>query len=327
MRRREFITLLSGAAATVPFAVRAQQPTAPPIGFLSSRSPEESAGHAAACLEGLKAFGYVDGKTATVRYRWAKGEYERLPSLAKELAGLNPAVMIAGGGTPSARAAKAATSSIPILFVSSDPVAAGLVVSLSRPGANVTGVSIMSGELGGKRLELLAQLVPHADVVAWLTNPKDRGDAESQAHDVQVAARTLGRRLVVVGASTEAELEQSLSALVTSGAGALVVQNDPFFDSRRDQLIALAAEHRIPAIYHIREFPAGGGLMSYGPSLADAYHQAGIMAGRILKGASVADLPVVQPTRFELVINLKTAGALGLKVPPSLLAQADEVIE
>ncbi len=310
MRRREFMAFLGGAALAWPLAARAQQPTAPLIGFLSSRSPEESAGHAAACLQGLKAFGYVDGKTATVEYRWAKGAYERLPALAKELAGLHPAVMIAGGGIPSARAAKAATSSIPILLVSSDPVAAGLVVSLSRPGA-----------------KLLAQLVPHADVVAWLTNPQDRGDAESQAQDVQVAARTLGRRLVVVGASTEAELQQSFSALVKSGAGALVVQNDPFFDSRRDQLVALAAQHGIPAIYHIREFPAGGGLMSYGPSLADAYHQAGIMAGRILKGANVADLPVVQPTRFELVINLKTAGALGLKVPPSLLAQADEVIE
>jgi putative ABC transport system substrate-binding protein len=326
MRRREFIRFIGGAFA-FPVTARAQQPTVPLIGFLSSRSPEESAGHAAACLQGLKAFGYVDGQTAKIEYRWARGEYERLPALANELAGLHPTLMIAGGGIPSARAAKAATSSIPVLFIGGDPVAAGLVTSLNRPAGNVTGVSIMSGELGGKRLELLAQLVPHAEVVALLTNPQDRGDAESQMKDVQVAARTLGRRLVVVGASTEPELERSFSALAESGASAVVVQNDPFFDSRRDQLVALAAQRRIPAIYHIREFPAGGGLMSYGPSLADAYHQAGIMAGRILKGASVADLPVVQPTRFELVINLKTAGALGLTVPPSLLAQADEVIE
>ena len=327
MRRRKFITLLGGATLAWPLGARAQQPAVPLIGFLSSRSPEESAGHAAACLQGLKAFGYVDGQTATVEYRWARGEYDRLPTLANELAGLHPAVMIAGGGIPSARAAKAATSSIPVIFIGGDAVGAGLVASLNRPAGNVTGVSIMSGELGGKRLELLAQLVPHADAVALLTNPQDQGDADSQTKDVQVAARTLGRRLVVVGASTEPELERSFSALVESGASALVVQNDPFFDSRRDQLLALAAQHSIPAIYHIREFPAGGGLMSYGPSLADAYHQAGVMAGRILKGASVGDLPVVQPTRFELVLNLKTAGALGLTVPPSLLAQAGEVIE
>jgi putative tryptophan/tyrosine transport system substrate-binding protein len=326
MRRREFISLLGGAVLA-PLAARAQQRDVPVIAFLSSRSPEEAAGHTSAFLQGLKAFGYVDGQTARIEYRWARGQYERLPALASELSALRPAVIIAGGGVPSARAAKAASSTVPVIFLGGDPVAAGLVASLNRPDGNATGVSLMSGVLGGKRLELLAQLVPKADVVALLTNPQDVGDAESHTQDVQAAARTLGRRLIVVGASAEPELERSFTALVAGGATAVVVQNDPFFDTRRDQLIALAARHKIAAIYHIREFPAAGGLMSYGPSLADAYHQLGIQAGRILKGANVADLPVVQPTHFELVLNLNTAKALDLPVPPTLLAQADEVIE
>jgi putative tryptophan/tyrosine transport system substrate-binding protein len=327
VRRREFLGLLGGAFFS-PLAARAQQPAGPVIAFLSSRSPEEAAGHTAAFLQGLKAFGYVDGQNAAIEYRWARGQYDRLPALAGELAGLRPAVMATGGGTPAARAAKSATPSIPILFViGDDPVTAGLVASLNRPGGNATGVSLMSGALGGKRLELLAQLVPKADVVALLTNPQDRADAESQIQDVQAAAHSLGRRLVVVGASTETELERGFAALAQSGATALVVQNDPFFDSRRDQLVALAARRGIATIYHIREFPAAGGLMSYGPSLTGAYHQMGIQTGRILKGANAADLPVVRPTQFELVINLKTAKALGLAVPPTLLAQADEVIE
>jgi putative ABC transport system substrate-binding protein len=326
MRRREFVGLLGGAFAA-PLAARAQQPAGPVIAFLSSRSPEEAAGHTAAFLQGLKAFGYVDGQTARIEYRWARGQYDRLPALASELAGLRPAVIVAGGGVPSARAAKAANPTIPVIFLGGDPVTAGLVASMNRPGGNATGVCLMSGVLGGKRLELLAQMIPNAGVVALLTNPQDVGDAESQTQDVQAAARTLGRRLIVVGASTEPELERSFAALVEGGATAVVVQNDPFFDTRRDQLIALAGRHRIAAIYHIREFPAAGGLMSYGPSLADAYQQVGIQAGRVLKGANVADLPVVQPTHFELVLNLKTAKALGLAVPPTLLAQADEVIE
>jgi ABC-type uncharacterized transport system substrate-binding protein len=326
MRRREFISLLGGAILS-PLPARAQQRDVPVIAFLSSRAPEEAAGHTSAFLQGLKAFGYVDGQTARIEYRWARGEYERLPALASELSALRPAVIVAGGGVPSARAAKAANPALPVIFLGGDPVAAGLVTSLNRPGGSATGVSLMSGVLGGKRLELLAQLVPKADVVALLTNPQDVGDAESHTQDVQAAARTLGRRLIVVGASAEPELERSFTALVQGGATAVVVQNDPFFDSRRDQLIALAARHKIAAIYHIREFPAAGGLMSYGPSLADAYHQVGIQVGRVLKGANVADLPVVQPTKFELVLNLKTAQALDLPVPPTLLAQADEVIE
>jgi putative ABC transport system substrate-binding protein len=326
MKRRDFIGLLGGAFA-LPLSGNAEEQGMPMIGFLSSRSPDDSAPHLAACLEGLKAFGYVDGRTASIVYRWASGDYERLPTLANEIVSLHPAVIIAGGGIPSARAAGTATSSIPVLFIGGDPVVAGLVTSLNRPTGNITGVSILSGELGGKRLELLTQLVPPAEVIGLLTNPQDRGDADAQIKDVQIAARILGRRLVVVGASTGPDLDKSFSVAVDSGVTALVVQNDPFFDTVRAQMIALAARYRLPTIYHIREFPAGGGLMSYGPSLADAYRQAGILAGRVLKGTKVTDLPVVQPTKFELVINLRTAAALGLTVPPTLLAQADEVIE
>jgi putative tryptophan/tyrosine transport system substrate-binding protein len=323
IRRRSFIAQI-GAAAAWPVLARAQQSNPALIGLLSSRSREEAAAQTAGLLQGLKAFGYVDGQTAKIEYRWADGDYARLPALAKELVALQPAIIITAG-PPSARAAKAATSSIPIVFVTGDGVAEGLVPSLARPVGNITGVNIMSGELGGKRLALLTQLVPQAEIVAFLTNPQNRGDAATQ--DARAAAGTLGRQLVVVAASSEAEIDTSFAELVKSGAKALVVQNDPFFDSRRAQLIALAAQRRIPAIYHIREFTADGGLMSYGSSLSDAYRQAGVQAGRVLKGTGVTDLPVLQPTRFELVINLKTAAALGLTVPPALLAQADEVIE
>lgn len=325
MRRREFITLIGGAVAW-PLSLRAQQRAVPLIGFLSSRSPEEAAGHTSAFLQGLKAFGYVDGQSVAIEYRWARGQYGRLSTLANELVALHPAVIVAPGGTPSARAAKAATSSIPVLFVTSGTVEAGLVASLNQPGGNASGVDLMTGALGGKRLELLTQLVPQAEIVGLLTNPQGE-NAEPEIRDVQAAAHALGRRPVVVRASTETELERSFSTLVGSGVTALVVENDPSFDARRDQLMALAAHHRIPAIYHIREFPAAGGLMSYGPSLVDGYYQLGVQTGRVLKGAKVADLPVVRPTRFELVINMKTAGTLGLTVPPTLFAQADEVIE
>jgi putative tryptophan/tyrosine transport system substrate-binding protein len=327
MRRRNFIAGLASTTAAWPVAARAQQSGVVLIGFLSSRSREEAAGQTAALLQGLKAFGYIDGQTAKIEYRWAEGDYARLPVLAKELASLQPAIIIAGGGTPSARAAKSATSSIPVVFITGDAVADGLVPNLARPVGNITGVSIMSGELGAKRFGFLMQLVPQAGVVALLINPLNRGDAVTQTQDVRAAASTLGRQLVVVAASSEPELETSFAEVVKSGAKALVVQNDPFFDVRRARLIELAAERRIPAIYHIREFPADGGLMSYGASLTDAYRQAGVQAGRVLKGANVIDLPVLQPTRFELVINLKTAAALGLTVPPALLAEADEVIE
>ena len=328
MRRREVIAGIAGWAAAWPLAVvRAQQQALPLVGFLSSRSREDSAAHTAGFLQGLKAFGYVDGQTARIEYRWADGDYGRLPELARELVALQPALMAAGGGRPSARAVKAATSSIPIVFVTGDPVAEGLVASLARPGGNITGFSIMSGELGGKRLEVIARLVPKAGVAGLLTNPQIPITAAAQTKDVGAAAKELGLRLVVVGASTEPELETGFATLAKAEAKALVVQNDPFFDASRDRLVALAAQWRIPAIFHIREFPADGGLMSYGPSLVDAYRQMGIQAGRILRGANINDLPVMQPTRFELVINVKTARALGLTVPPALLAEADEVIE
>ena len=327
MRRRDFIAQLSGTAAGWPLVARAQQQAVPLIGFLSSRSREESAAHTAGFLQGLKAFGYLDGQTARIEYRWASGDYERLPVLARELVALQPAIMAAGGGAPSVRAAKAATSSVPIVFVTGEPVAARLVASLARPGGNITGVGIMSDELGGKRLELLMRMVPNADVVGLLTNPQYPDAAAVQTRDVGAAAKALGPRLVVVGANTEPELDTSFESLAKAGVKALVVQNDPAFDAWRERLIALAAKWRLPTIFHIREFPADGALMSYGASLVDAYRQMGIQAGRILKGANINELPVLRPTRFELVINLKTARALGIAVPPALLAEADEVIE
>lgn len=316
-----------GGTIAWPLAARAQQQAVPLIGFLSSRSQEESAAHTAGFLQGLKAFGYIDGQTAKIEYKWASGDYGRLPALAKELVTLQPAILAAGGASPSVRAAKAATSSIPIVCVSGDLVAEGLVASLARPGGNITGFSIMSNELGAKRLELVVRLVSQADAVGLLTDPRIPTTAAAQTQDVGAAAKGLGLRLVVVGASTEPELETSFAALAKAGVKALVVQNDPFFDAHRDRLVALTAQWRIPAIFHIREYPADGGLMSYGPSLVDAYRQMGILAGRILKGANVNDLPVMRPTQFELVINLNTARALGLTVPPALLAEADEVIE
>jgi putative ABC transport system substrate-binding protein len=326
LRRRGFIAGL-GSAAACAIAARAQQPGMPLIGFLTSRSQEEAASHLAAFIQGLKAFGYVDGQNVVIDYRWARGQYDQLPVLASELAARRPAVLVAAGGSPSAFAAAKASRTIPIVFLlGDDPVKTGLVASLNRPGGNITGVNIVSATLGGKRLELLSRLVPSAGVLGLLVN-QHNADAGSQADDVGAAARSLGRRLVVDRASTEAELESSVAALVDAGVGALVVENDPFFDTRRDQLVALTGRYALPAIYHIREFPAAGGLMSYGASLLDGYYQLGIQTGRLLKGAIAAELPIMQPTRFELVINLKTAASLGLTAPPSLLAQADEIIE
>jgi putative ABC transport system substrate-binding protein len=324
MRRRRFIA--SVAAAACPLGARAQQVAIPLIGFLSVRSPEEASRHAAAFIEGLKTFGYVDGKNVAIAYRWARGRYDELAALVGELIAMRPALIVTTGGIASARAAKAATSSIPILFVASDVERAGLVAKLSAPGGNATGVDFMTGELGAKRLELLTQLVPGAAIVGLLTNPEGEA-AAAYTEEVRSAVRASGRRLVVVNASTAGELEESFAVLAKEGARALVVENNAAFDTHRDQLIALAAARRLPAIYHIREFPAAGGLMSYGASLVEGYRQLGIQTGRVLRGAKVADLPVVRPTRFELVINLRTAASLGVTVPPILIAQADEVIE
>jgi putative ABC transport system substrate-binding protein len=326
MRRREFLGFLGGGIATLPVVAHAQQPSMPLIGFLSSRTPEDSRPHLAGFLRGLEAFGYVDGKTATIEYRWANGQYDQLPKLASELTNLRPAIIIAAGGAPSARAAKQATSSIPVFFVTSDSVQEGLVASLNRPGGNVTGVDIMSGELTGKRLEVLAQLVPSGGAIAFLANSSGRLSG-SKAKDAERAARALGRAFVFVDAGTDTEIDSVFSNLAQSKVGGVVVENDPFFDSRREHLIRLTAQRSIPAIYHIREFPVAGGLMSYGASLVDAYYQMAIQAGRFLKGANIADLPIVRPTKFELTLNLKTAKALGLTIPPNLLAISDEVIE
>jgi ABC-type uncharacterized transport system substrate-binding protein len=325
MKRREFITLLGGATAW-PIAARGQRSAAPLIGFLSSRSHEDSRPHLAGFLRGLEAFGYVDGRSATIEYRWANGQYDQLPKLASELANLHPTIIAAPGGTPSARAAKLATNTIPIFFVTSDSVDEGLIASLNRPGGNITGVDIMSGELTGKRLELLGRLVSSDGAIAFLTNPSGQRSS-SRAKDFEGAARSLSRSFVVVDASTDAELDSIFSKLAEKKVGGVVVENDPFFDSRREYLIRLTAQRSIPAVYHIRDFPVTGGLMSYGASLVEAYYQMGVQVGRFLKGANIADLPVVRPTKFELTLNLTTAKTLGLNIPPAFLAIADEVIE
>jgi putative ABC transport system substrate-binding protein len=325
MRRRELVLLLGGAMAAAR-ALRAQQKAMPAIGFLSSRSPGEAATVVAAFHQGLAETGYVEAQNLAIEYRWAEGLYDRLPALAADLVGRMVDVIVATGGTPSALAAKNATSTIPIVFVSSDPVKYGLVASFARPGGNATGFSVLGDELLPKRLELLSELVPQARMIALLVNPNNT-DTERSIGDVQEAARAKGVQLHILKAGTESGIDAAFASLVESHAGPLVVGADPFFDTRREQLVALASRHAIPAIYWLREFAAVGGLISYGPSLIGAYRQAGIYAGRILKGSKPADLPVQQPTSFELVVNLKTAKQLGLTVPPSILARADEVIE
>jgi putative ABC transport system substrate-binding protein len=325
MRRRELVLLLGGAMAAAR-ALRAQEKAMPAIGFLSSRSPGEAATVVAAFHQGLAETGYVEAQNLAIEYRWAEGRYDRLPALAADLVGRMVDVIVATGGTPSALAAKNATSTIPIVFVSSDPVKYGLVASFARPGGNATGFSVLGDELLPKRLELLSELVPQARMIALLVNPNNT-DTERSIGDVQEAARAKGVQLHISKAGTESGIDAAFASLVESHAGPLVVGADPFFDTRREQLVALASRHAIPAIYWLREFAAVGGLISYGPSLIGAYRQAGIYAGRILKGSKPADLPVQQPTSFELVVNLKTAKQLGLTVPPSILARADEVIE
>ena len=324
MRRREFLGLVAGGIAWP--AVGTAQEQLPLIGFLSSRSPADSKPHLAGFLRGLEAFGYVDGKTARIEYRWADGHYEQLRKLASELTALQPVVIVGAGGAPSARAAKSVTATIPITFVTSDSVSEGVVVSLNKPGANITGVDLMSGELTAKRLELLSQVVPAGGVFGFLTNPKGV-QSSLRTKDFELAAPTMGREPLIVGASSDAEIDIAFAALVQKRVAGLVVENDPFFDSRRDRLIQLTAERSIPAIYHIREFPLGRGLMSYGANLVDAYNQMGVLVGRILKGANVADMPVVRPTKFELAVNLGTAKKLGLTMPPTVLAIADELID
>ena len=325
MKRRELMLLLGGAM-TAPHALRAQQKAMPVIGFLGSSSPDPYAPFVAAFHQGLSETGYVEGENATIEYRWAEGRYDRLPALAADLVGRKVDLIATSGGPPSARAAKNATSKIPIVFVVGDPVEDGLVTSLARSGGNLTGLSLLVVELTPKLLELLSDLVPRARVIALLVNPNN-SNAARIIRDVREAARAKAVQLHILRAGTDSEIEAAFATLVQLQVGALVVGADPFFYSLRDQLLALAAHHAVPAIYDLREFAAAGGLISYRPSLAAAYRQAGIYAGRILKGAKPADLPVQQPTTFELVVNLKTATSLGLTIPPAILARADEVIE
>jgi ABC-type uncharacterized transport system substrate-binding protein len=326
MRRRQLLLLLGGAmAATRP--LRAQQKAMPVIGYLNSTSPGPAAPFVAAFHQGLSETGYVEGQNVAIEYRWAEGHYDRLPGLAADLVGRKVDVIATSGGDRSALAAKTTTSKIPIVSViGGDPVAADLVASLARPGGNLTGVSFLTAELMPKRLELLSELVPQAAVIALLVNPNNP-QTERVMRDVQKGARAKGVQLRLLKASTEGEIDAAFVSLVQLHTGALVVQADPFFNSRREQLVALTSRHAVPAIYETREFPASGGLISYGTSLTAVYRQVGIYVGKILKGAEPTDLPVQQPTTFELVINLTTAKALGLTVPPLLLAGADEVIE
>jgi putative ABC transport system substrate-binding protein len=327
MKRREFITLLGGAAAAWPLGARAQQQGMPVIGFLSARSPAEAGSDLAAFRQGLGQASYFEGTNVTVEYRWAEGRYDRLPALAAELVARQVAVIAAVGGEPSGLAAKAATATIPIVCtLGGDAVAAGLVASLNRPGGNITGVTIIGTEMGPKRLELAHQLVPNGQVLAVLVNSK-YPLALAEARDMQAAARSLGLQIAVLSASTESEIDVAFADLARHKFDALLINTDPFLLGQREQIVQLAARHNVPAIYFLRDFVDAGGLMSYGPKVANSYRQAGIYVGRILKGEKAGELPVVQPTRFDLVINLRTARTIGLEIPTMLLVRADEVIE
>jgi putative ABC transport system substrate-binding protein len=326
MRRREFITVLGGAA-TWPLAARAQQKTMPVIGVLLPTSTSPSAPLIGAFRQGLSEAGYVEGQNVAIEYRYAEDHYDRLPALAADLVDRKVDLIVANS-PPAALAAKSATSTIPIVFRGgADPVGDGLVASLARPGGNLTGVSMLLDELTAKRLVLLTELVPRAQVIALLMNPSNRTSAERVIREVEEAARTRGSQLHVLKAGSEGEIDTAFASLVELQAGALVVAADPFLSSRREQIVALASRHAVPSIYAWREFTAAGGLISYGASLTSAFRLVGHYAGKVLKGTKPADLPVQQPTTFELVINLKTAKALGLAVPPTVLAIADEVIE
>jgi putative tryptophan/tyrosine transport system substrate-binding protein len=328
MRRREFISLLGGTAVAWPLAARAQHPAMPVIGFLSARSPYESSAVVGAFRQGLDETGYFESKNVIIEYRGAEGRYDRLPALAAELVGRQVAVIVAVGGPNTAQAAKAATATIPIVFISgADPMQEGLVASINKPGGNATGVNPLLPAMEGKRLGLLREMIPNATLIAVLLNPASQDNFNRQLNDVQEAARGVGQQLLVLRASNEEEIEAALATAADRLASALLVTADPFMLSRRERLVALAAHYAIPAMYEVREYATAGGLMSYGISLTNAYRQAGVYVGRIIKGENPGDLPVLQPTKFNFVINLKTARMLNLTIPPGLLAIADEVIE
>lgn len=326
MRRRELIRLLGGAATAWPY-VAVAQPASTTVGFMSSRSAADTAPLMAAFRKSLGDAGFVEGRNIAIEYRWADGHYDRLPAMAAELVQRGVALLVATGGEPSAIAAKAATATIPIVFaIGGDPVKIGLVESLSRPGGNATGISLLTTAPESKRLGLLHELVPGTKLVGVLINPNYQ-EADSQAREIREAAATIGKRIHIAYAKSEAELDIAFETLVREGADALLVSADPFFDTRPDRLIAFAAQHRMPAVYQFRQYAVGGGMMSYGVSVLDGYRQVGHYAGQILKGAKPADLPIVQSIRFEFVINMKTVKALGLEVSAMLLARADELIE
>ena len=324
--RRKLLAAFSGAAAW-PLAARAQQQAMPVIGFLSSASSGPYTPFVSALHKGLKEAGYTEGQNVAIEYRWAEGQNDRLPALAADLVG-RPVAVIAAGGVQAALAAKAATTTIPIVFEGGpDPVEVGLVTSLNRPGGNITGVSNFSTVLVAKQFELLHQTVPNSAVIGVLVNPSSPSLAEFTARDAQAAGRSLGMQIHILNASTKDQIDTAFASFARVRPDALLIGGDAFFVSRRAQLITMATRHGLPTIYNAREVPAAGGLMSYGASLVDAYRQTGVYTGKILKGAKPAELPVMQPTKFELVINLTTAKAFGLKIPPTLLARADEVIE
>jgi len=326
MRRREFIATV-GIVVTWPLVARAQQPKLPVVGFLSSLSSAALTDPVAAFRQGMGSLGYEEGKNVTIEFRWAEGDYDRLPALATELVQKQAAVIVTLGGDPPAFAAKAASATTPIVFmVGQDPVKLGLVTSLNRPGGNATGVNLLLTETESKRVDLLRQLAPAASVFAAVINPKN-ADAEVQSNAVRSAAHNVGRHIELINASNDNDLENAFNHFANDKIGGFILTADPFFVYRREQIISAAAAHQVPAVYFLREFAESGGLASYGIRLADAYWQAGAYVGKILGGTKPADLPVVQPTKFELVINLKTAKTLGLAVPPSLLAIANEVIE